>query len=130
MAGRSAKRGDLLADMNFYIREGPGKRFIEPRILFILRRGPAHGYELMRKMGEVPLPGPLPDVGAVYRKLRRLEEEGLVSSRWTRAERGPQRKVYRLTSKGRKRLALWTEAIRARVAILQRFLELYDSEAS
>lgn len=124
--GGKARQPDILEDVNAYIREGPGKRFIEPRILFLLNRGPAHGYELMRRMEEVPLPGPLPDVGAVYRRLRRMEEEGLVSSRWTSAERGPQRKVYRLTSRGRKRLALWVEAIRARVALLQRFLETYD----
>lgn len=126
MAGSKLKQVDILADINVYIREGPGKRFIEPRILFLLNRGPAHGYQLMRKMDEVPLPGPLPDVGAVYRRLRRMEEEGLVTSRWTSAERGPQRKVYRLTPKGRKRLALWVEAIRARVTLLQRFLELCD----
>ncbi|MDI6873452.1 PadR family transcriptional regulator [Candidatus Solincola sp.] len=126
MAGSKLKQVDILADINAYIREGPGKRFIEPRILFLLNRGPAHGYQLMRKMDEVPLPGPLPDVGAVYRRLRRMEEEGLVTSRWTSAERGPQRKVYRLTPKGRKRLALWVEAIRARVTLLQRFLELCD----
>jgi DNA-binding PadR family transcriptional regulator len=126
LAGSKLKQVDILADINAYIREGPGKRFIEPRILFLLNRGPAHGYQLMRKMDEVPLPGPLPDVGAVYRRLRRMEEEGLVTSRWTSAERGPQRKVYRLTPKGRKRLALWVEAIRARVTLLQRFLELCD----
>lgn len=130
MAGRNAKRGNLLEDMNAYIREGPGKRFIEPRILFLLSRGPAHGYDLIRRMEEVPLPGPLPDVGAVYRKLRRMEEEGLVSSRWASVERGPQRKVYRLTPKGKRRLALWVEAIRARVGLLQRFLELCDRESS
>ncbi|MBC7253151.1 MAG: helix-turn-helix transcriptional regulator [Actinobacteria bacterium] len=108
------------------MREGPGKRFIEPRILFLLSRGPAHGYELLQRMEEVPLPGPLPDVGAVYRKLRSMEEEGLVTSRWTAAEKGPQRKVYRLTPRGRKRLALWAEAIRGRVTLLRRFLDLYD----
>jgi DNA-binding PadR family transcriptional regulator len=126
VAERKARGKAPLDDIGFYMREGPGKRFIEPRILFLLSRGPAHGYELLQRMEEVPMPGPLPDVGAVYRKLRSMEEEGLVASRWTALEKGPQRKVYRLTPRGRKRLALWVEAIRGRVTLLQRFLDLYD----
>ncbi len=121
-------RGDILEDVDTYMREGPGKRFIEPRILFLLSRGPAHGYELMRRMEEVPLPGPLPDTGAVYRALRRMEEEGLLSSRWADAEVGPRRRVYRITAKGRKRLLVWAEAIRGRVELLRRFLELCEGE--
>lgn len=116
--------GDILKDVECYMREGPGKRFIEPRLLFLLRSGPAHGYELIRRMEEVPLPGPIPDTGAVYRALRRMEEEGLVISRWADPEAGPRRKVYRITSAGRRKLTIWAEAIRGRVELLQRFLEL------
>ncbi len=119
---------DLLTDVETYMREGPGKRFLEPRLLFLLRKGRAHGYELIQRMGEVPLPGPLPDTGAVYRALRRMEQEGLVASRWAETQRGPRRKVYRITAEGRKRLAVWAEAMRGRVAMLQRFLALYDEE--
>ncbi|MBC7247472.1 MAG: PadR family transcriptional regulator [Actinobacteria bacterium] len=108
------------------MREGPGKRFTEPRLLFLLREGPAHGYELMRRMGEVPLPGPLPDTGAVYRALRKMEQEGLVTSRWAETERGPRRKVYRITPGGKRRLAVWVEAMRGRVELLLRFLELCE----
>lgn len=128
MGVRNGSGGGLLDDVETYIREGPGKRFIEPRLLFLLRQGPAHGYELIRRMGEVPLPGPLPDTGAVYRGLRKMEQEGLVTSRWAETERGPRRKVYRITAKGRRRLAVWVEAMRGRVALLQRFLALYDKE--
>lgn len=126
MAEKKEGGHGMLADVETYVREGPGKRFIELRLLFLLRQAPAHGYELIRRMEEVPLPGPLPDTGAVYRGLRRMEEEGLVTSRWAETERGPSRKVYRITAKGRKRLAVWAEAMRERVAILRRFLALYD----
>lgn len=127
MGAGGKKRGDILEDVGVYMREGPGKRFIEPRLLFLLRSAPAHGYELIRRMEEVPLPGPLPDTGAVYRALRRMEEEGLVSSRWADAAAGPRRKVYRITPRGRRRLQVWAEAIRGRVMLLQRFLELCSS---
>ena len=115
-----------LPGVDFYVREGPGKRFIEPRILFLLLRGPAHGYELLGRMEEVPLPGPLPDAGAVYRKLRDMEGQGLVVSDWDDRGGGPRRRVYRITPEGRRRLELWVEAIRGRMEILRRFLSLYE----
>lgn len=124
MSGERGRGRELLEDVDTYMREGPGKRFTEPRLLFLLRQGPAHGYDLMRRMGEVPLPGPLPDTGAVYRALRKMEQEGLVASRWAETERGPRRKVYRITPAGRKRLTVWVEAMRGRVELLLRFLEL------
>lgn len=124
MRGEKGKGRELLENVDTYMREGPGKRFTEPRLLFILRQGPAHGYELIRRMGEVPLPGPLPDTGAVYRALRRMEQEGLVTSSWAETERGPRRKVYRITPGGKKRLNIWVEAIKGRVELLLRFLEL------
>jgi DNA-binding PadR family transcriptional regulator len=38
--------------------------------------------------------------GALYRALRKLEDEGLVRSDWERSESGPQRRVYSLTPEG------------------------------
>ncbi|MBN2025814.1 MAG: helix-turn-helix transcriptional regulator [Actinobacteria bacterium] len=107
------------------MREGPGKRFMEPRILFLLSRGPAHGYELLGRMEEVPMPGPLPDTGAVYRKLRKMEEDGLVVSTWDEHDRGPRKRVYSITARGSERLAAWAEAMRRRIEVLQGFLDLY-----
>ncbi|MBC7230673.1 MAG: helix-turn-helix transcriptional regulator [Actinobacteria bacterium] len=119
--------GGAPSDVGFYIREGPGKRFIEPRILFLLLQGPAHGYELLGRMEEVPMPGPLPDAGAVYRKLRDMEGRGLVVSDWDDRGSGPRRRVYRITREGRRRLELWVTAMRERMHILQRFLDLYET---
>lgn len=113
------------ADVETYMREGPGKRFMEPRILFLLSRGPAHGYELLGRMEEVPMPGPLPDTGAVYRKLRKMEEDGLVVSTWDEHDRGPRKRVYSITARGSERLAAWAEAMRRRIEVLQGFLDLY-----
>jgi DNA-binding PadR family transcriptional regulator len=43
--------------------------------------------------------------GTAYPVLHRLEERGLIASRWTTAETGRRRKYYRLTPKGRRSLA-------------------------
>lgn len=134
MISNKAAHGDIYqdspaSDVETYMREGPGKRFIEPRILFLLSRGPAHGYELLRRMEEVPLPGPLPDTGAVYRKLREMEGRGLVVSAWDERGRGPRKRVYSITADGNGRLADWAEAMRRRMDLLRRFLDLYGDEA-
>jgi PadR family transcriptional regulator PadR len=125
-AGGDRDNDSLAADVETYMREGPGKRFMEPRLLFLLSRGPAHGYELLGRMQEVPMPGPLPDTGAVYRKLREMEERGLVRSRWDESGRGPRKRIYRITAEGKRRLAAWAEAMRRRMETLRCFLDLYE----
>jgi len=125
-AGGDRDKDSPESDVETYMREGPGKRFIEPRILFLLSHGPAHGYELLGRMDEVPMPGPVPDTGAVYRKLRDMEERGLLVSRWDESGKGARRRVYSITAEGSGRLAAWAEAIRRRMEMLQNFLDLYD----
>src|SRR2546421_7596265 len=68
---------------------------IEPR--------PAHGYALaealrLRSRGAFDLPE-----GTVYPALHRLERAGLLASRWS-STTGRRRRMYRLTSKGRRAL--------------------------
>jgi len=125
-AGGDKDKDSPESDVETYMREGPGKRFIEPRILFLLSRGPAHGYDLLSRMDEVPMPGPVPDTGAVYRKLRDMEERGLLVSRWDESSKGARRRVYSITAEGNGRLDAWAEAIRRRMEMLQNFLDLYD----
>ena len=73
-------------------------------LLAILAAEPAHGYriidELKRRSGGA---FELPE-GTVYPALHRLEEGGLVASTWADSS-GRRRRVYRLTARGRRRLA-------------------------
>ena len=55
------------------------ERFVEPSLLLLLRERPLHGYELIERLPEVVGEGRV-DVGNLYRLLRALEAEGLVSS--------------------------------------------------
>ena len=63
------------------------ERFVEPSLLLLLRERPLHGYELLERLPELGLEGRV-DIGNLYRLLRSLEDEGLVSSEWTA---GPRR---------------------------------------
>jgi PadR family transcriptional regulator, regulatory protein PadR len=86
------------------------ERFGEPALLRLLADGPTHGYELLERLptflGEERV-----DVGNVYRALRALEEEGLVTSEWQAALPGPAKRTYTLTDDGRALLARWRESL-------------------
>jgi DNA-binding PadR family transcriptional regulator len=75
-------------------------------VLEALARGHHHGFQIMDVTG-------LPS-GTVYPLLRRLDREGLVSSRWekptlARREQRPPRRYYQLTAAGEAQRALALE---------------------
>lgn len=109
-------------------------RFVEPCLLLLLHHGPAHGYELADRLGALGLEGsdeagscaPV-DSSVVYRTLRAMERQGLVTSEWdTTATSGPPRRVYRLTPLGDQVLASWVADLRETVRLLQAFLREYE----
>lgn len=81
------------------------KGHLDMIVLAALAPGPAHGYavieEIKRKSGQA---FDLPE-GTVYPALHRLEQAGLLSSRWVTAESGRRRRVYALTRHGGRALA-------------------------
>jgi PadR family transcriptional regulator, regulatory protein PadR len=103
------------------------ERFVEPSLLLLLRERPLHGYELIERLPEVAGEGRI-DVGNLYRLLRSLEAEGLVSSEWSAELPGPAKRTYELTDEGRKLLDRWAEALRQAQADVQGFLDRYDQD--
>lgn len=74
-------------------------------VLAALSAGPAHGYAVIEEIkrrsgGSFDLPE-----GTIYPALHRLEQAGLLASRWTTAESGRKRRVYALTRSGVRALA-------------------------
>jgi PadR family transcriptional regulator, regulatory protein PadR len=72
-----------------------------------------YGYQLSQRLAAAGL-GRIKG-GTLYPLLARLEESGLVSSRWQAGEQGPGRKYYRLTPAGHGHLAThvgtWAEFV-------------------
>jgi PadR family transcriptional regulator, regulatory protein PadR len=114
-------------------RLGPGRwgvrarveRFSEPALLLLLRERPAHGYELLEALptviGEARV-----DMGNLYRVLRALEEDGLVSSEWEADAPGPAKRTYEVTAEGRRLLDEWADALRRSRERIDGFLERYE----
>jgi poly-beta-hydroxybutyrate-responsive repressor len=98
------------------------ERFGEPALLLLLAGGPTHGYELLERLPDL-LGDERVDVGNVYRALRSLEEEGLVTSEWRADLPGPAKRTYTLTDEGRELLEAWVESLAALRDGLQGFVE-------
>ena len=114
-------------------RLGPGhwgvrarvERFSEPAVLLLLRERPAHGYELLEALPEV-IGETRVDMGNLYRILRALEEDGLVSSEWQADAPGPAKRTYELTAEGRRLLDEWATALRHSRERIDGFLDRYE----
>ena len=75
---------------------------VGPLLLLLLAEEPGHGYDLIERLRSL---GFEHRAGSLYRELRRLEDDGLVTSYWEASQtRGPARRVYELTFDGRRAL--------------------------
>ena len=92
-------------------------------MLLLLREQPVHGYELLEQLPE--LTGERVDMGNLYRFLRLLEEEEIVSSLWDDDVPGPSKRIYELTDEGRALLDEWAHALRDAQTRTDSFLTRY-----
>lgn len=100
--------------------------FLEAWLLLLLKGSPSHGYELLERLGQATGHGVAPDPGTVYRNLRRMEDEGLVTSNWDFSDAGPPRRLYRLTEQGEELLQAWAAEVENYRSRLDRFLSIYS----
>ena len=109
---------------------GKTERFIQPCLLLALRNHPSYGYQLLEKIIEFGfLDGPA-DPGMVYRHLRKLEQDGFVSSTWDTSGTGPARRYYHLTAEGEDLLRNWIPFMERNLKSLERFLQLFRQTTS
>ncbi|HEY3065521.1 MAG TPA: PadR family transcriptional regulator [Methylomirabilota bacterium] len=81
------------------------KGHLDMIVLAALSDRPAHGYAVIeeirrRSAGAFDLPE-----GTIYPVLHRLEQAGLLASRWVTTDSGRRRRVYALTRRGERALA-------------------------
>ena len=91
-------------------------------LLLLLREGESYGRVLCERLNELGL---AVDTSTTYRMLRALDQEGAITSHWTKSDIGPARRSYRLTPKGRRRLDELAASITASCQLHERFLHEY-----
>ena len=90
-------------------------------VLQMLGERPMHGYELAEAVSRSTSGVLEMGQSTLYPLLYNLEGKGLIRGRWTEADSGRRRKVYRLTKKGEthlaKQKAQWRSVVRAMSAL-------------
>lgn len=88
-----AEDGDLAESIQTQLRKG----ILELCVLTLLSRADGYGYEIAtRLMQEVGM-----GEGTIYPLMRRMQDDGLVSTYLVEGPGGPPRKYYRMTEAGR-----------------------------
>ena len=112
---------------------GPGevpwspRNLLVPYLLLALSTYRAHGYLLQQYLRGLGFFGI--DTTTIYRNLRQLEKQGLVTSAWDTGEEGPARRVYTLTDDGEAFLKTWAGALDHYRSFLDQFFSMYGGGA-
>ena len=118
-----AAHSEVQADASTAEALRPDRELLTAWLLLLLEGGATYGYDLRRELRAHQLEV---DAGTVYRRLRRLEKDGWVQSRWMGSVAGPQRRFYRVTPAGRRML----DAIAGLIAVIrdmhESFLQAYE----
>ena len=85
--------------------------------------GELHGYGIARRIEQVS--GDLLELnqGTIYPALLKLEQMGLIRTKWSTSENNRRAKFYSLTAAGKKQLAREEEEWRRTSTIVTRFLD-------
>jgi DNA-binding PadR family transcriptional regulator len=78
----------------------PERGWIQFLILRILYEKPTHGYQLLEEIEEKSCGCHKLETGSIYTLLRRMEERGLLESKWKKVKGGLDRRVYTVTKDG------------------------------
>jgi len=81
---------------------------IELLILRTLSWGPQHGFSIARWIQETTNDVLRLEEGSLYPTLHRLEDKGLITSRWGLSANNRRARIYELTTAGRRQLATET----------------------
>jgi DNA-binding PadR family transcriptional regulator len=101
--------------------------FLQSCLLVLLHHEPGYGYSLMDGLGKFGFQPDQMDISIIYRALRNLESEGLVSDTWEDNSLGPQRRVYTITPQGEDILAEWIQNLRQRRKEIEALEAAYDA---
>ena len=101
--------------------------FLQSCLLVLLHREPGYGYSLMDGLQEFGFQPDQMDISIIYRALRSLEADGLISDSWDDSSLGPQRRVYTITPQGEDALDTWIQNLRQRRKEIEALEAAYDA---
>ena len=100
------------------------ERYLEVSLLLLLSENENHGYGLIEDLIFFGFSEEL-NVGSLYRTLRKMEKNNLVSSHWEKGDSGPRKRVYEVTEVGREELSYWVDVMKMRKQRIQNLIDRY-----
>ena len=101
------------------------ERYIQPSILLALKQKSSYGYELIQEISRYGFVEGAAPPGMIYRHLRDLEDNGLVTSEWNTDESGPAKRIYNITPDGLEILDFWIHHMENQADKLTNFIKMY-----
>jgi len=125
MYGRGGRRGRRKRD--FFSAGGFGKRWQNAFLLLLIAEKPGHGYDLAHRLEDFGcMKENTGQMGALYRMLSVMEEEGYITADWITSEPGPARKMYKITDLGKSKL----HELRKNLDTLKETIDKYQQRVS
>jgi PadR family transcriptional regulator, regulatory protein PadR len=106
------------------------ERFLEVCLLLLLYDEIGYGYGLIEQLSSFGFSPDDLNVSTLYRTLRKMEKEGLVTSLWEESDQGPKRRVYEITLKGKNDLDQWVKILKMRKFRIESLISQYDRKIS
>ena len=97
-------------------------------VLKAVSLGPLHGYGVLLRIEQITRGALLVEQGALYPALYRLEQQGLLVTKWGVSSNNRRAKFYRLTPAGRRRLLAQRESWRRLAAAMAAALDTQPGE--
>lgn len=118
------------ADKNncFAIKNGRMDRFLEVSLLVLLYDKVGYGYGLIEDLEYFGFSSEKLNLSTLYRTLRKMENEGLVSSLWEESGLGPKRRVYKITQAGKTDLDNWVDILKNRKKGIENLIQKYEEK--
>jgi PadR family transcriptional regulator, regulatory protein PadR len=104
------------------------ERFLEVCLLLLLYDEIGYGYGLIEQLVEFGFSPEDLNVSTLYRTLRKMEGEGLVTSMWEESDQGPKRRVYEITREGKENLHQWIGVLKKRKRRIENLIGQYDKK--
>ena len=103
------------------------ERFLEVCLLLLLYDKVGYGYGLIEDLAFFGFSQDELNISTLYRTLRKMENENLVTSKWEEGGPGPKRRVYEITETGKEELDQWIKIRKVRKARSEKLIGRYDA---
>jgi len=103
-------------------------RFLEVCLLLLLYDEIGYGYGFTEQLATFGFTSDDLNVSTLYRTLRKMEEEGYVTSLWEEGGQGPKRRLYEITMSGKNELNQWIKILSVRKSRIESLIDRFDEK--